>query len=75
MSENEREEAKLRLRALLHEMEAWRLRLAATAIKATASMREFADAWNEAFAEELAEHPDMAELNVQLDARYSFDGK
>lgn len=65
------------LRARLHRIMAARIRvfaaehdLAAEAVLATRSMRQFADAWNASVAKDVAEHPDLAELNVQLDGYY-----
>ena len=65
------------LRARLHRIVAGRLRavaaeqdMAAAAVMATKSMKQFADAWNAGVARDVAEHPDLAELNVQMDAFY-----
>lgn len=65
------------LRASLHRIMAGRLRLeaakhdvAAKAALATRSMHQFVDAWNAGVARDVAEHPDLAELNVQMDGFY-----
>lgn len=65
------------LRAALHRIAAVRLRvaaaehdLAAKSVMATRSMRRFAAATNQSVAQEVAHHPDLAELNVQLDGYY-----
>jgi hypothetical protein len=44
--------------------------MAAAALKAEKSLRAFAEAWNEGAAKDVAEHPDLAELNVHLDGFY-----
>jgi hypothetical protein len=59
-----------RLRAQAYRLAASRDELNATAIEATAAMRRFIAAFTEAEASEIAEHPDLAELNVQLDGFY-----
>ena len=58
----------LRMAAATHE-------LAATAAIAERSMRQFVDTWNASVAREVAEHPDLAELNVQLDGYYHTPDK
>lgn len=65
------------LRAAMHRVLAGRLRLvaaeqdlAATAVLATRSMRRFAEAMNSSVRQEVAAHPDLAELNVQMDGFY-----
>lgn len=65
------------LQAAMHRVLAGRLRLwaadqdlAATAVLATRSMRRFADAMNNSVQQEVAAHPDLAELNVQMDGYY-----
>lgn len=65
------------LRARLHRIAAGRLRvaaaeqgMAAAAVMATKSMKQFAGTWNAGVARDVAEHPDLAELNVQLDGYY-----
>lgn len=42
----------------------------ATTIDAATSMRHFAEAMRASEAKEVAEHPDLAELNLQLDGYY-----
>ena len=44
--------------------------MAAAAIRATASTQRFAEAIVRSEAREIAEHPDLAELNVRLDGFY-----
>ncbi|MYW49604.1 hypothetical protein [Streptomyces sp. SID161] len=61
---------RLRIMAALHRKKAAELEVAAEAALATRSMRRFADAWNAGVARDMAEHPDLAELNVQLDGFY-----
>ncbi|MFI7096813.1 hypothetical protein [Streptomyces lydicus] len=65
------------LRARLHRILAGQLRvaaaaqdMAAAAVMTTKSMKQFAVVWNTAIARDVAEHPDLAELNVQLDGYY-----
>lgn len=66
-----------KVRAAMHRIMAGRLRvaaaeqdLAASAVLATQSMKRFADAMNASVAQEVAQHPDLAEINVQLDGFY-----
>lgn len=40
------------------------------AIRAGAAMRAFAEAYQCGFNTEVAEHPDLAELNIQMDSFY-----
>ena len=65
------------LRAHIHRVMAARIRvfaaiheLAANCALAERSVRHFADAWNAGVAREVADHPDLAELNVQMDGFY-----
>ncbi|MGW1894902.1 hypothetical protein ACWCP6_32365 [Streptomyces sp. NPDC002004] len=60
----------LRILAGLHRKRAAELDMAAELAMATRSMRRFADLLTEAEARELASHPDLAELNVQLEGFY-----
>lgn len=60
----------LRILAGLHRKRAAELDMAAELAMATRSMRRFADLLTEAEVQQLAEHPDLAELNVQLDGYY-----
>lgn len=64
----------LRVMAMMHEAKALKLRLEASMVDAAASMRAFADEWQGCMDNELATHPDMAELNVQMDSWYLADG-
>ena len=70
MSDSEREYARLRAMAMQAEMEAAKLRFAAAAVRAGAAMRAFAEAYQDGFDTEVAQHPDLAELNVQMDSFY-----
>jgi aminoglycoside phosphotransferase (APT) family kinase protein len=63
----------LRVLATMHEVEALKLRLEASMVEAAASMRAFVDGWQACMDHDLATHPDMAELNVQMDAWYTAD--
>ena len=60
----------LRILADLHRKRAAELDVAAEATLATRSMRRFADLLTESEVRQLAEHPDLAELDVQLDGFY-----
>ena len=62
--------ALLRLLAARVELEAAKLRLAASAIEAAEAMRKLAQCWQAGMDADLAGHPDMAELNVRMDALY-----
>lgn len=42
-----------------------------TVATAGPALRNMAEAWDTACAQEIAEHPSLAELNVQLDGFYS----
>lgn len=46
---------------------------AAAYVKATASAQAFTEAFRRSEAREIAEHPDLAELNVQMDGYYGDD--
>ncbi len=59
-----------RIRANAHRFAAARDDLNAAAIEAAASMQRFVEAYAAAEVREVAEHPDLAELNVQLDGYY-----
>ena len=61
---------KLRILAGLYRKRAAELDATAAVVLATRSMRQFADCLTEAEARDVAEHPDLAELNVQLDGFY-----
>ncbi|MGW4028229.1 hypothetical protein ACWEFL_02735 [Streptomyces sp. NPDC004838] len=60
----------LRLLAAQHRARAAELEMAAAATLATRSMRRFVEVVTEAEAREIAEHPDLAELNAQMDGYY-----
>ena len=74
MSENldqyELRARQLRILAGLHRKRAAELDMAAEAALATRSMRRLAELLTEAEVRQLSEHPDLAELNVQLDGFY-----
>lgn len=68
--EYELQARRLRILAGLYRKRAAELDMAAEAALASRSMRRFADAWNAGIAQDVAEHPDLAELNVRLDGFY-----
>jgi hypothetical protein len=68
--EYELQAQRLRILAGLYRKKAAELDMAAEAALASRSMRKFVDAWNAAVAQDIAQHPDLAELNVQLDGFY-----
>jgi len=47
-----------------------RERLTTAVAGAAVALRRFGDAWQSSINAELAGHPDMAELNVRMDALY-----
>jgi hypothetical protein len=63
----------LRILAELHRKRAAELDMAAERALATRSMRRFAELLTEAEVRQLSEHPDLAELNVQLESFYGTD--
>lgn len=73
MTPDERDEFWIRayrLRAQAHRIAAARDNLNATALGAARSMRHLVEAFQAAESREVSEHPDLAELNVQLDGHY-----
>ena len=60
----------LRLLAARHRARAAELDMMAAMAKTTGSMKRLMGMLTEAEAREVAEHPDLAELNVQLDGLY-----
>lgn len=64
---------RLRILAALYRKKAVELDMAAEAALAARSMRQFVDAWDAGVAQDIAQHPDLAELNVQLDGYYGSD--
>jgi hypothetical protein len=60
----------LRILALQADVLAAQYRMSAAIIEASAAMRGFVAICQAGFDEELAAHPDMAELNVRLDGFY-----
>ena len=60
----------LRILAGLHRKRAAELDMAAEATLASRSMRRLVDLLTEAEVRDIAEHPDLAELNVQLEGFY-----
>lgn len=69
----ERRAQQLRILAALHRKRAGELDIAAAATLATRSIRRLAEVLTEAEFNELAEHPDLAELNAQLEGFYGDD--
>ncbi|MCX5054206.1 hypothetical protein [Streptomyces sp. NBC_00474] len=63
----------LRILAGLHRRRAAELEKAAEAALASRSMRRLTEMLTEAEVRDLAEHPDLAELNVQLEGFYGAD--
>lgn len=63
--------ALLRFAASCHERAAAQLRLAASATLTAERMKALGCQMQAANDRELAEHPDLAELNVQMDGYYS----
>lgn len=61
---------RLRVLAGLYRKKAAELDMAAAAVLATRSIHKFTEAWDAGIAQDFAEHPDLAELNVQLDGFY-----
>jgi hypothetical protein len=66
---------RLRILAALHRKRAAELDMAAEAALASRSMRQFTEAWEAGVAKDIAEHPDLAELNVRLDGYYDGPDK
>jgi hypothetical protein len=66
---------RLRILAALHRKRAAELDTAAEAALASRSMRQFTEAWEAGVAKDIAEHPDLAELNVRLDGYYDGPDK
>lgn len=62
--------ALLRWQASLHDRAAGHLRAAAAATITADKMRQFVEAMQYANDRELSSHPDLAELNVQMDGYY-----
>ncbi|MCX5285951.1 hypothetical protein [Streptomyces sp. NBC_00198] len=60
----------LRLLASAHRKRAAELDMAAAAAEAGGAMQHLADIITAGEARDIAEHPDLAELNVQLDGFY-----
>lgn len=69
--EYELQARRLRILAGLYRKKAAELDMAAQAALAARSMRRLAEAWDAGIAQDFAAHPDLAELNVQLDGFYS----
>lgn len=68
--EYELQARRLRILAGLYRKKAAELDMAAEAALATRSMRRLVEAWDAGVAQDVAQHPDLAELNVQLDGFY-----
>jgi len=60
----------LRLLAARAEVAAAQLRMQANVVELAGATRRFAACWAESEAREFASHPDLVELNVQLDGYY-----
>lgn len=60
----------LKFLAMMHQMEAAKLRLAAACADAGEAMHQMADVMQQGYDTDVATHPDLAELNVQLDGFY-----
>ncbi|MET9222297.1 hypothetical protein ABZX65_26525 [Streptomyces sp. NPDC003300] len=60
----------LRILAARARARAAELEMAATAVLATRSLKRFAEVMTESEAREIAEHPDLAELNAQMKGFY-----
>ncbi|MFJ2515598.1 hypothetical protein ACIPEL_36275 [Streptomyces griseoviridis] len=60
----------LRILAANHRRRAAQLDMAAAALEAARPMKKLVDLLTEAEAREVAEHPDLAELNAQLEGYY-----
>ena len=71
MSEDERRELSLRLRALMHRRTAAHLELAATMTRTTAAFRAVTEVLKRTPVEYVTEHPDLAELDLMLDGFYN----
>ncbi|MBD0743570.1 hypothetical protein [Streptomyces sp. CBMA152] len=63
----------LRILAKRHRLRAAALEASAEMVLTTRSIERFMNLLTEAEARDVAEHPDLAELNVQLDGFYSAD--
>lgn len=61
----------IRVLAHVHEVKAAKLRLEAAMIETAAKFRAFTDLYQSGFDDELASHPDLAEVNVMLDGYYA----
>ena len=62
--------ATLRFLAAYAELKAAEMRTMVSVVEAAESMRKFGQAWQAGMDADLAGHPDMAELNVRMDALY-----
>lgn len=60
----------LRVQSLHHKMQAAKLELAATMAVASESIRKMGEAMQAVYDAELADHPDLVELNVRMDGWY-----
>lgn len=73
MSPGQRRAFLLRVQAMQHRMTAAQLELGATMAEAGESIRKWGAAMQAMYDAEVAEHPDLAELNVQMDGWYTPD--
>ncbi|RJO71416.1 hypothetical protein D5S18_24915 [Nocardia panacis] len=60
----------LRLAAQMHEVQASALRFRAAKLEAAASCRRLCNAFRSGVNRDVADHPDLAELNVMMDGHY-----
>lgn len=70
MSEDEFRVVSLRLRALMHRRTAMHLELAASMARATAALRPMVAILQSTPVGHVMEHPELAELDLQLDGYY-----
>lgn len=75
MSPEEFRERMLQLMANRLRVAAGQLDMAAAVVKLGASVRAFNEAFAASEALEIAGHPDLAELNVQMDGYYGGPGR
>lgn len=62
----------LRLRAAMKRAEAAQLDLASRAVELVPKLIALREAFDASVAQEVAEHPDLAELNIRMDALYDL---
>lgn len=64
------EAARLRFQASMHDLQASTLRMRAAMATARAGLQALMSATQGSYDQELAGHPDLAELNVMMDGYY-----